>query len=156
MRLASAAVLSLACAIEAMHDPARCLRKFLGADPTSFLTMTCMRLASLANPMGSNLRVNGPSGRGKNHQPHRCRFGGQRPQAVLLASAKGLTSPLESILQQLPSIGGGVYAVRWEVINIAHHGLPQHRERLYIMGLLRSSPPCASGAGQEVVAVCQA
>ena len=94
--------------------------------------------------MGANLGVNDPKGRGKIIHHIIAALEEKRPRAFLLENVKGLTSKkhkdtFESILQQLRSIGGGVYDVRWKLANTAHFGLPQHRERLYIMGLLRSS-----------------
>jgi len=64
------------------------------------------------------------------------------PRAFLLENVKGLVTQhsqtLETILGQLRSIAGGAYLVRHRVIDTADHGLPQHRERVYIVGLLRS------------------
>lgn len=64
------------------------------------------------------------------------------PRAFLLENVKGLVTQrpqtLENILGQLRNIAGGAYLVRHRVIDTADHGLPQHRERVYIVGLLGS------------------
>jgi DNA (cytosine-5)-methyltransferase 1 len=60
-----------------------------------------------------------------------------------LENVKGLVTQhratLDNILQQLRRIGDGSYVVGYKVIDTADHGLPQHRERVYIVGLLRAS-----------------
>ena len=41
------------------------------------------------------------------------------------------------ILGRLRAIGGGIYDVGHRVLDTAKHGLPQHRERVFIVGVRR-------------------
>ena len=41
------------------------------------------------------------------------------------------------ILERLRAIGGGIYEVGHRVLDTAEHGLPQHRERVFIIGIRR-------------------
>ena len=41
------------------------------------------------------------------------------------------------ILGRLRAIGGGIYDVGHRVLDTAKHGLPQHRERVFIIGIRR-------------------
>ena len=41
------------------------------------------------------------------------------------------------ILERLRAIGGGIYAVGHRALDTAEHGLPQHRERVFIIGIRR-------------------
>jgi DNA (cytosine-5)-methyltransferase 1 len=63
----------------------------------------------------------------------------KRPRAFLLENVKGLVTchpeALRMILQRLRAIGGGLYEVGHRVLDTAQHGLPQHRERVFIVGL---------------------
>jgi site-specific DNA-cytosine methylase len=66
----------------------------------------------------------------------------KRPRAFLLEKVKGLTSKrhqqvLENIINRLRRIADGAYKVGFRVLDTADHGLPQHRERLYIVGMKR-------------------
>lgn len=67
----------------------------------------------------------------------------KRPRAFLLENVKGINSQrhrpvLGGILQRLRCIGNSSYKVGYRVLDTADFGLPQHRERLYIVGVLRS------------------
>ncbi|MBA7686749.1 Modification methylase BanI [subsurface metagenome] len=69
----------------------------------------------------------------------------KRPQMLLLENVKGLLSSdrgqtFETILQELGRIG---YWAEWQIFNSKHHGVPQNRERVFIVGHLgkgRSRP----------------
>jgi len=67
----------------------------------------------------------------------------KRPRAFLLENVKGLVlqhrATLHNIMQQLGGIAGSAYKVGYKVVNAADHGIPQHRERVYTVGLLRAS-----------------
>ena len=43
------------------------------------------------------------------------------------------------LIDALKSIHSGCYEVRWAVINVVQHGIPQNRRRLYILGFLDTS-----------------
>ena len=62
----------------------------------------------------------------------------KRPRAFLLENVKGLVTchpeTLRMILERLRAIGGGMYEVGHRVLDTAKHGLPQHRERVFIIG----------------------
>ena len=63
----------------------------------------------------------------------------KKPRAFLLENVKGLLSchpeALRMILGRLRAIGGGIYDVGHRVLDTAKHGLPQHRERVFIVGI---------------------
>ncbi len=65
----------------------------------------------------------------------------KKPRAFLLENVKGLLScdpeALRMILGRLRAISGGVYDVGHRVLDTAKHGLPQHRERVFIVGIRR-------------------
>ncbi|MFM7987039.1 MAG: DNA cytosine methyltransferase, partial [Candidatus Fonsibacter sp.] len=65
----------------------------------------------------------------------------KRPRAFLLENVKGLVTQhratFDDVFQQLRQIANGAYKVRYTIIDTARHGIPQHRERVYIAGLLR-------------------
>ena len=62
-------------------------------------------------------------------------------RAFLLEDVKGLVTQrratLDHMLKQLRQIGNGAYQVGYNIVNATQHGIPQHRERVYIVGLLR-------------------
>jgi site-specific DNA-cytosine methylase len=66
-----------------------------------------------------------------------CRFiERSRPKAFLLENVKGLLESnggrtFDAIIRQLEGLG---YTVAWGVLDSADFGLPQHRERVYIVG----------------------
>ena len=68
----------------------------------------------------------------------------KRPRALLLENVKGLVTwhpeRLLMIAGRLRSIGGGIYEVGHRALDTAKHGLPQHRERVFIVGLRNMNP----------------
>ena len=63
----------------------------------------------------------------------------RKPKYILLENVKGLLShnngrTFQTILEVLSDIG---YMVQWEVLNSKNFGVPQNRERVYIVGHLR-------------------
>jgi len=63
----------------------------------------------------------------------------KRPSYCLLENVKGLLShdegkTYEVILESLDELG---YGVQWQVLNSKHFGVPQNRERVFIIGHLR-------------------
>ena len=67
----------------------------------------------------------------------------KRPRALLLDNVKGLVTQhhvtFENILQQLRHTAGSAYKLGFKIIDAADFGIPQHRERVYIVGLLRDA-----------------
>lgn len=64
----------------------------------------------------------------------------KRPRLLLLENVKGLLShgggtTFDRIITALDDLG---YQCQWQVLNSAHFGLPQHRDRLFIVGHLGS------------------
>lgn len=65
----------------------------------------------------------------------------KRPPILLLENVKGLLSHDEGqtftiILKSLEELG---YDVEWQVLNSKHFGVPQNRERVFIIGYLRGT-----------------
>ncbi|HET9918505.1 MAG TPA: DNA cytosine methyltransferase [Ktedonobacteraceae bacterium] len=66
-----------------------------------------------------------------------------RPQAILIEQVKGLLSAPDSkgkpggvfhqLLRELERLG---YALKWQIVNAADFGVPQLRQRIFIVGLL--------------------
>jgi len=58
-----------------------------------------------------------------------------RPKAFLMENVKGLTTKTFSryLVQQLSRMQG--YCVRYAVLNVADYGVPQRRERLFVVGI---------------------
>ena len=67
----------------------------------------------------------------------------KRPRAFLLENVKGLVTQhnatFNTILQRLRHMAGSAYKVGLKIIDTADFGIPQHRERVYIVGLLRDA-----------------
>jgi len=65
----------------------------------------------------------------------------KKPKILLLENVKGLLSSEQgkafgTVLEELGNIG---YWCEWQVINSKHHGVPQNRERVFIIGHLRGT-----------------
>lgn len=66
----------------------------------------------------------------------------KKPRYLLFENVKGLLShdrgnTFATILISLDELG---YDVQWQVLNSKHFGVPQNRERVYILGHLRGTP----------------
>ncbi len=66
----------------------------------------------------------------------------KQPRLCLLENVKGLLShdngrTIKIILSTLTELG---YDVQWQVLNSKNHGVPQNRERIFIIGHLRGTP----------------
>lgn len=66
----------------------------------------------------------------------------KRPTYLLLENVKGLLShdngrTFETILRTLDELG---YELQWQVLNSKNFGVPQNRERVFIVGHLRGEP----------------
>jgi len=74
-----------------------------------------------------------------------CRIVGvKKPRLLFLENVKGLLSAdngrcFATIIQTLDELG---YNVEWEVLNSKNFGVPQNRERVFIIGHLRGSSGC--------------
>lgn len=78
----------------------------------------------------------------------------KRPRYFLLENVKGLLShdlgkTFQTMLRVLTELG---YDCQWQVLNSKDFGVPQHRERIYIIGHLRGLPrpevfPLSEGGG---------
>ena len=42
----------------------------------------------------------------------------------------------QKVKQTLEAVGEGAYAITWDTMNTKHHGVPQNRARVYIVGIL--------------------
>ncbi len=91
--------------------------------------------------MGSRQGLPDKLGRGHIFRYGLAKLSTKRPRAFLVEHVKGLVSQhratFDDVLQQLRQIGNGAYKVGYTIIDTARHGIPQHRERVYIVGLLR-------------------
>lgn len=66
----------------------------------------------------------------------------KKPRTLVLENVKGLLShdggnTFRTIIATITELG---YDVQWQVINSKNHGVPQNRERVYIVGHLRGTP----------------
>jgi len=66
----------------------------------------------------------------------------KRPRLLLLENVKGLLShdkgaTFYTIISTLDELG---YDCQWQVLNSKNHGVPQNRERVFIVGHLRGTP----------------
>jgi DNA (cytosine-5)-methyltransferase 1 len=66
----------------------------------------------------------------------------KRPQKVLLENVPGLLSIEggETFAQIILALGELGYFVEWQVLDSQHFGVPQHRERVFIVGHLGGEP----------------
>ncbi|MDP1617741.1 DNA cytosine methyltransferase [Phenylobacterium sp.] len=65
-----------------------------------------------------------------------------RPQAFLIENVRGLTyrgnrPALDQVVKEAETLG---YSVTWVVVNAANYGVPQLRERCFVVGLLGDEP----------------
>ena len=73
----------------------------------------------------------------------------KQPRAFILENVRGLVSShpqtFSHILRKLRSIGGNAYDISWRLVNTDAYGVPQNRERVYIVGvkknLAQGNPP---------------
>ncbi len=82
-----------------------------------------------------------------------------KPQFFLFENVKGLTvgnhkTFLEEIVNELTDAGYTVTSP-WQVLNAKHYGVPQSRERLFLIGQLNSDPALDYPPVQEMVVSCQ-
>lgn len=80
----------------------------------------------------------------------------KRPRYLLLENVKGLLShdsgkTFQTILRVLTDLG---YDIQWQVLNSKDFGVPQNRERVFIVGHLRGEPrpkvfPIGSGNSED-------
>jgi DNA (cytosine-5)-methyltransferase 1 len=93
--------------------------------------------------MGARQGVRDARGRGLIINHIISALAAKRPRAFLLENVKGLVTQhratFEDILQQLRHMAGSAYKVGFKIIDTADLGIPQHRERVYIVGLLRAA-----------------
>lgn len=66
----------------------------------------------------------------------------KQPRLVFLENVKGLLShdngeTFRTIIATLDELG---YDIQWQVLNSKNHGVPQNRERVFIIGHLRGTP----------------
>jgi len=81
----------------------------------------------------------------------------KRPRLLLLENVKGLLShdsgrTFKVILSTLTELG---YDIQWQVLNSKNHGVPQNRERVFIVGHLRGTRrpevfPFAEANGSDI------
>jgi DNA (cytosine-5)-methyltransferase 1 len=60
------------------------------------------------------------------------------PRAFILEDVRGLVlrhDAFSRLIDQLQTMHNQLYFVDWKVLNTEHHGIPQHRERVYIIGV---------------------
>ncbi|KKN65494.1 hypothetical protein LCGC14_0480980 [marine sediment metagenome] len=83
-----------------------------------------------------------------------CRvLGAKRPRLLLLENVKGLLShdqgdTFQTIIESLDELG---YDLQWQVLNSKNFGVPQNRERVFIIGHLRGTPrPQVFPLGKDV------
>jgi DNA (cytosine-5)-methyltransferase 1 len=82
----------------------------------------------------------------------------KRPRLLLLENVKGLLSHEKGrtfgiILRTLDGLG---YDLQWQVLNSKNFGVPQNRERVFIVGHLRGTPrpevfPLAQNSSEDIV-----
>ena len=90
---------------------------------------------------GKNLGLQDGQGRGLIIKHVIAALQAKMPRAFVLENVKGLTThhreTLQAILHSLRAMGDGAYRVGYKVLDTMDFGLPQHRERTYVVGCLR-------------------
>ena len=103
--------------------------------------MICMLLVFLANrsrgwELGKGCLM--PRGRWLIINHTISALAAKRPRAFLLENVKGLVAQhrttFENIVQQLRQMAGSAYNVGFKILDTADFGIPQHRDRVYIVG----------------------
>ena len=66
------------------------------------------------------------------------------PMLFLLENVKGLLGhdngqSFDRVLERLRAVGPDAYDITFGILNIEQHGIPQHRERLYLVGCRRTA-----------------
>ena len=93
--------------------------------------------------MGARQGVHDAKGRGLIVNHIISALAAKRPRAFLLENVKGLAAQhratFGNILQQLRQMAGSAYNAGFTILDTADFGIPQHRERVYIVGLLRAA-----------------
>ncbi len=89
---------------------------------------------------GKGEGVNDSYGRGRIFEHVRDYIDQRKPKAFLLENVKALTQEphrayFDEMIRKLGAAAGGRYFVAWKVLNTLDYGLPQNRERVYIIGL---------------------
>lgn len=84
----------------------------------------------------------------------------KKPRFFIFENVKGLLShdggrTFATIIATLAELG---YDVQWQVLNSKHFGVPQNRERVFVVGHLRSEPrpevfPLAGSGGPDVIEI---
>jgi DNA (cytosine-5)-methyltransferase 1 len=62
----------------------------------------------------------------------------KKPRAFILETVRQLVlqqRAFSRIIHEFQTMHDQLYFVEWKVLNTEHHGIPQHRERLYIIGV---------------------
>lgn len=61
------------------------------------------------------------------------------PRSFVLENVENLTiqhkDTFDSWIASLRAVCGGVYDVHWTILQTSHHGVPQHRRRVYVVGI---------------------
>lgn len=91
--------------------------------------------------MGLRQGVRDPQGRGTIIEHIIAALMEKTPAAFILENVRGLVSQhredFDRILKALRSMRNNMYLVAWRVLNTEHHGIPQHRDRVYMVGIRR-------------------
>ena len=99
-------------------------------------------LANLFSAIGLREGVADTQGRGRIITHIVAALTAKRPRAFILENVRGLVTchpgTFSAILEKLRAIEGGIYAVTWRILNTADHGIPQNRQRVYIVGIQKA------------------
>lgn len=92
--------------------------------------------------MGLRQGVGDKHGRGQIFQHVCAAIDAKKPRAFVLENVKGLMTQhratFQAMLARLRAIGDGAYLVSWRLLNTCEHGVPQNRERVYIVGIRKA------------------